>query len=128
MQCPESNRQTKHSILAGPPGRSIAKTRDADALRQSSFDGRQDQPRCEERQRYRHIDLSNAAVLAHRDLVDRDDAGNDLIEPVSATCDRCVARVSARIGRASCGAADWGTMISRRRFDGDFFQGTRRTM
>ena len=39
-----------------------------------------------------------------------------------------VARVSARIGRASYGAADWGTMISRRRFDGGFFQGTRRTM
>ena len=39
-----------------------------------------------------------------------------------------VARVSARIGRASWGAADWGTTISRRRFDGGFFQGTRRTM
>ena len=34
-----------------------------------------------------------------------------------------VARVSARIGRASCGAADRGTMISRRRFAGRFLPG-----
>ena len=39
-----------------------------------------------------------------------------------------MARVSARIGRASCGAADWGTIISRRCLDGGFFQGTRRTI
>jgi hypothetical protein len=31
-------------------------------------------------------------------------------------------------GRASCGAPDLGPMISRRRFDGGFCQGTRRTM
>ena len=30
---------------------------------------------------------------------------------------------SARIGRASCGVADLGTMISRRRFDGGFCRG-----
>jgi hypothetical protein len=38
-----------------------------------------------------------------------------------------VARVSARMGRRSCGATDTGTMISRRRFIGVFFHGTRRT-
>ena len=38
-----------------------------------------------------------------------------------------VARVSARMGRRSCGGADTGTMISRRRFIGVFFHGTHRT-
>ena len=36
-----------------------------------------------------------------------------------------VARVSARIGRRSCGDEEAGTMISRRRFIGVFFQGMR---
>ena len=34
-----SNRQTKHRVLARPLGRSIAEASDADAARQSSFDG-----------------------------------------------------------------------------------------
>ena len=38
-----------------------------------------------------------------------------------------VARVSARMGRRSCGDTDTGTMISRRRFIGVFFHGMRRT-
>jgi len=38
-----------------------------------------------------------------------------------------VVRVSARMGRRSCGGADTGTMISRRRFIGVFFHGMRRT-
>jgi hypothetical protein len=38
-----------------------------------------------------------------------------------------VARVSARIGRGSCGEAEAGTMISRRRFIGVFFHGMRTT-
>ena len=62
-------------------------------------------------------------LFAHSYLLDSDGANNDLI--IDATS---VARVSARIGRASCGAADWGTIISRRCLDGGFFQGTRRTM
>src|SRR6266566_771851 len=38
-----------------------------------------------------------------------------------------VARVSARMGRRSCGGIDDGTMISRRRFIGIFVHGMRRT-
>jgi hypothetical protein len=38
-----------------------------------------------------------------------------------------VARVSARIGRRSCGGKEVGTMISRRRLIGIFFHGMRRT-
>src|SRR2546430_15373250 len=38
-----------------------------------------------------------------------------------------VARVSARIGRGSCGEAEAGPMISRRRFIGVFFHGMRTT-
>ena len=36
---PGSNRQTEHRVLAGPLGRSIAQASDADAARQSPFDG-----------------------------------------------------------------------------------------
>ena len=83
--------------MAVPLGRSIAETSDADAPRQSSFDGSLHQPRRKERQRNRHIDLSNAALFARSNLLDSDGTGNDLIKPTAAARDRCDKR-SARLG------------------------------
>src|SRR5436309_1529997 len=102
---PGSNRQTEHRVLAGPLGRSIAQASDADAARQSPFDGSLHEVRREERERDGHIDLSNAAFVAGGNLLDTGHgASNNLIKPTSAARDRCetsVARVSARIGRRS---------------------------
>src|SRR5262249_46016296 len=85
-----SNRVTEHSILARPLGRSIAQASDADAARQSSLDGCPHEFGREERERDRHVDLSNAAFVARSDLLDTGDgAGNDLIKPTSATRNRC---------------------------------------
>ena len=87
---PGLNRQTEHRVLARPLGRSIAQASDADATRQSSFDSRLHEFRHEERERDRHIDLSNAACLPRSDLLDTGDAaGNDLTKPTPATRDRC---------------------------------------
>ena len=55
------------SRLAGPFGGRIAQTGNADAAWQSSFNGSLHEFRCEERERDRHVDLSNAAVLARSD-------------------------------------------------------------
>ena len=125
-----SNRQTEHRVLARPLGRSIAQASDADAARQSSFDGCLHEFGREERERDRHIDLSNAAFVPCSDLLDTGDgAGNDLIKPTSATRDRCDER-DAGLG-ANGPKVVWrprtGTMISRRRFIGVFFHGMRRT-
>ena len=77
-------------MLAGPLGRGIAETSDADAARQSSLNGSLHEFRREERERDRHIDLSNAAFVARSNLLDTgDSAGNNLIEPMPATRDRC---------------------------------------
>ena len=76
------------------------------------------------------FDLANAALFAPSNLLDGDGANNDLTKPTAAARNRRNKR-GARLSadRASVlGAADWGTMISRRRLDGGFFQGTRRTM
>ena len=48
--------------MAGPLGRSIAETRDADPARQSPLDGSLHELGGEERERDRQIDLSNAAA------------------------------------------------------------------
>ena len=84
--------------MAGPLGRSIAETSYADTPGQPSFDGRLHQPRCEERQRNRHIDLANAALFTRSNLLDTDGTGNDLKKPTPAArdrCDKCGARLSA---------------------------------
>ena len=96
--------QAEHRVLARPLSRSVAQTGDADAARQSSFDGSLHQFGREEGKRDRHVDLSNAAFVACSDLLDTGDgAGNDLIKPTPATRDggNEVTRVSARIGRRS---------------------------
>ena len=72
--------------MAGPLGRNIAETTDANAARQSSFDGSVHEFGREERERDRHIDLSNAAFVSCSNLLDAGDgAGNDLIKPTPAT-------------------------------------------
>src|SRR5260370_5581203 len=77
-------------LLAGPLGRSIAQASDADAARQSSFDGSLHELGREERERDRHIDLSNAAFVACSNLRDTGHgAGNNLIKPTAAARDRC---------------------------------------
>src|SRR5438067_2332258 len=87
---PGSNRQTEHRVLAGPLGRSIAQASDADAARQSSFDGSLHELGREERERDRHIDLSNAAFVAGSNLLDTGHgASNNLIKPTPAARDRC---------------------------------------
>src|SRR5262249_20644167 len=98
MKTAGSNRQTEHCVLVGPLGRSIAQTSDADAARQSSFDGSLHEFGREERERDRHIDLSNAAFVARSKLLDTGDgAGNDLSKPTLAARHRCDER-SAGLG------------------------------
>ena len=76
--------------MAGPLGRSIAQASDADAARQSSFDGSLHEVGREERERDRHIDLSNAAFVAGGNLRDTGHgASNNLIKPTPAARDRC---------------------------------------
>jgi hypothetical protein len=90
MESARSNRQTEHRVLAGPLGRSIAQASDADAARQSSFDGGLHQVGREERERDRHIDLSNAAFVTRSNLLDiGHGASNNLIKPTPAARDRC---------------------------------------
>ena len=66
-----TDRQTEHRVLAGPLGRSIAETRDADPARQSPLDGSLHELGGEERERDRQIDLSNAAFVPRSDLLER---------------------------------------------------------
>ena len=73
MKTARSNRQTEHRVLARPLGGSIAQASDADAARQSPFDGCLHQFRREEGERDRHIDLSNATFFTCSHLLD---AGN----------------------------------------------------
>jgi hypothetical protein len=56
--------------LAGPLGRSIAQASDADAARQSSFDGSLHKVGRDERKRDRHVDLADAAFVAGSNLLD----------------------------------------------------------
>ena len=95
----KSIRQTEHRVLVRPLGRSIAETSDADAARQSSLNGSLHEFGSEERERDRHIDLSNAALVACSNLLDTfDGASNDLIKPTPATrdgCDKCDAGLGA---------------------------------
>jgi hypothetical protein len=75
--------------LARPLGRGIAQASNADAVRQSSFDGSLDEIGREEGERDRHIDLANAAFFPCSNLLDTGDtAGNDLIKPAPAARNR----------------------------------------
>jgi hypothetical protein len=62
--------------------------RNADPSRQSSFDGSLHEIGREESERDRHIDLSNAAFVASRNLIDTGDRPcHDLVEPAPTTGD-----------------------------------------
>src|SRR5260221_11380567 len=77
-----SNRQTKHRVLARPLGRSIAQASDADAARQSSFDGSLHEVGREERDGDRHLDLSGAAFVAGSNPLDTvHGASDNVIKP-----------------------------------------------
>ena len=122
--------KAKYPVLTRPLGRGIAETSNSNPARQTTFDGGSDQIGCEKGERDRHIDLADAAFFARSDLLDI----GDVAAAISSSQRRpraidaiSLARVSARIGRRSCGVLEAGTMISRRRFIGVFVHGTRRT-
>jgi hypothetical protein len=71
-----------------PLSRRVTQTGYADAARQSPFYGSLHQLGRQESQRDRHIDLSNAALVACSNLGDTGDGpGHDLIKPTPATRD-----------------------------------------
>jgi hypothetical protein len=78
------------------------------------LDGSLHQRGREESQRYRHIDLSNAALLAHSDLINSGGAGNDLIKPTAAVRDRCDKRGAGL-------SADRASVLGRCRLGQDDF-------
>ena len=65
-----STDQTEHRILARPLDWRIAKAGDADAAWQSTFDSSLHKIRCKESERYGHVDLAHAALLALGDAFD----------------------------------------------------------
>jgi hypothetical protein len=80
--------QTERFELARPFGRSIAKPRDVDAPRQTALDGSADQSGSEEGKRDRHVDMTEAASLAQRDLADAGDGSrDDFVQPAPAASD-----------------------------------------
>ena len=108
--------KAKHLVLLGPCGGQVGEAGNAHAMGKSTVNRRFDEIGREERERDRHIDLSNApATISASQCRPR------------AIAAMSVARVSARIGRRSCADKEAGTMISRRRFIGVFFHGMRTT-
>lgn len=80
--------QTESHILSRPFGRRIAQIGDADAAGEPTFDRGCDQTRSDEGHLDRHVDVTNAALVALSDLFDIvDSAGNDLIQPLPPACD-----------------------------------------
>ena len=75
--------------MQGPFGRRISQICDADSTGQAPIDCGLHQVRCQERERYRHIDLTNGAVFSGSDLLDiRDRSRDQLIEPMPPLRDR----------------------------------------
>jgi hypothetical protein len=73
--------------LPGPFGRRVAQVCDADSTGQAAIDCALHQVRRQERERYRHIDLTDGAVFSAGDLFDiRGRSGHQLIEPAAALC------------------------------------------
>src|SRR5215475_2252740 len=74
--------------LKRPFGRRIAQAGDTDATRQTTFNGSLDQTWRDKRQRDRHVDVTNAAMVALRDLFQiLHGARNDLSQPLPSACD-----------------------------------------
>src|SRR6516164_8637847 len=80
--------QTEPLKLQRPFGRRITQGGDADAARKPPFDGGLDQNRRDECHRYRHVDVTNAALLARGNGFDAGSARDDLVEPGTSARDR----------------------------------------
>ena len=63
--------------MQGPFSRRISQICDADATGQTPIDCGLHQVRCQERERYRHIDLTNSAVFSGSDLLNIRDRSRD---------------------------------------------------
>ena len=84
--------QAEDFKLPTPLRGGVAKSLDSDTPRQTTFDRRLDKIGREERQRDRHIDLTYAAFLTCRNLLNVGHrARHDLIKPATASCD-CVGK------------------------------------
>src|SRR5262245_26573023 len=79
--------QTKLLKLQRPFVRRITQVGDADAARKPPFDGGLDQSRRDECHRYRHVDVTNAALLARGNTFDAGSARDDLVEPGTSARD-----------------------------------------
>jgi hypothetical protein len=84
-----STDETEHRCLAGPLDGRIAQAGDADAVWQSTFDSSLHKIRCKESERYGHVDLAHAALLALGDAFHvRVCIRHKLVEPTASSGDR----------------------------------------
>src|SRR5215471_11972158 len=99
--------QTKPLKLQRPFGRRITQGGDADAARKPPFDGGLHQSRRDECHRYRHVDVTNTALLARGNGFDAGSARDDLVEPGASArdgFDQCRTSLRLHWPRArSCG-------------------------
>jgi hypothetical protein len=77
--------QTEPLILSRPFSRRIAQIGNADAAGKPTFHRGLDQARSDEGHRDRHVDMTNAAFAACSDFLDGLNAGDDGIQPCTAT-------------------------------------------
>ena len=124
-------RKPEHLVLAGPFGRQVGEADNSHAMRKASFDRSLDEIGREEGKRdvmltLRTLQPSRVAMLVVF-------AVGSAVSSLSQRRPRAIeairrARFSERIARASCGLADLGTSISRRRLSGLLCQGTLNTL
>ena len=80
--------QSKRFELAAPFGWSVAKAFDSDATGQAAFNSSPHQIGCEEGERDRHVDVTDAALFADGHLFNISDrSGDDLIQPSTSPSD-----------------------------------------
>jgi hypothetical protein len=81
--------QPKRFELPTPFRRSIAQPLDVDASRQTALDRSADELGSKESERDGHVDLTDAALLARCNLLNvSDGAGDNLLQPAPASCNR----------------------------------------
>jgi hypothetical protein len=83
-----SEHQPEHLMLARPRDGRIEQTGDADAVRETTFQGGFDEVRCQECGRYRHVDVALAAGLPRGNVVDCGSGGLDLGQPLPSARNR----------------------------------------